>query len=152
MEYDDIAQFLLQLLIYSYIPFLHLHHYLKQNLSRSVEGGPPHDIRSGCQVVWLGGGGRRVMVLAGVRLLPLPAKRQGSLGRASACWQAGPRLQATAGITKGWRVGSVRWVTVGTVQWVTLTVGHCLKVFSTIQGKPMAWHFCNFSSKALQWL
>ena len=57
MEYDDIAQFLLQLLIYSYIPFLHLHHYLKQNLSRSVEGGPPHDIRSGCQVVWMGGGG-----------------------------------------------------------------------------------------------
>ena len=25
--------------------------------------------------------------------------------------------------------------------WKTLTVGHCLKVFSTIQGKTMARHF-----------
>ena len=34
--------------------------------------------------------------------------------------------------------------------WKTLTVGHCLKVFSTIQGKTVARHFCNFSSEALQ--
>ena len=34
--------------------------------------------------------------------------------------------------------------------WKSLTVGHCLKVFSTIQGKTVARHFCNFSSEALQ--
>ena len=34
--------------------------------------------------------------------------------------------------------------------WKTLTVGHCLKVFSTIQGKTKARHFCNFSSESPQ--
>ena len=34
--------------------------------------------------------------------------------------------------------------------WETFTVGHCLKVFSIMQGKTMAGHFCNFSFEALQ--
>ena len=79
-------------------------------------------------------------------------------------WNSLLKLAALAALFSSWSTLSISLVLIGLLLGSfmqgspvgegrkTLTVGHYLKVFSTIQGKTMARHFCNFSSEAVQLL
>ena len=66
----------------------------------------------------------------------------------------GPMLPPDTGTSSRWAIFFLLSMneSVWGVRVENPTVGHCFQVFSTIQGKTKAKHFCNFSSEALQLL